>query len=286
MKYFARAAAGATLLLFSIGVALCEPLASWNEGPAKAAVMGFVQRVTDPAGKDFVPPEKRVAAFDNDGTLWVEQPMYVQLAFALDRVRDLAPKHPEWRSNPALKAAVDGDLKALAASGEKGLIDLVAVTHAGMTPEEFQAIVADWLAKARHPRFKKPYTQLVYQPMLELLAYLRENGFTTYIVSGGGVEFMRSWMENVYRILPAQVVGSSIKTRFEMVDGKPALVRQPELNFIDDGAGPPPARDRASASSFITPTPSGNTPMTEPPRSAISTRRSTPRRPQAGPSST
>ncbi|WP_395665985.1 HAD family hydrolase [Methylocella sp.] len=239
MKLLARALALTTLLLLFPGTVLAEALPSWNDGAAKTAIQSFVQRVTDPAGKDFVRPEARIAVFDNDGTLWVEQPMYTQLAFALERLKELAPQHPEWLQNPTLKAAIDGDLKTVAAAGEKGLLELVMVTHAGMTPEEFQAIVADWLAKARHPRFKKPYTQLVYQPMLELLAYLRENGFTTYIVSGGGVEFMRSWMENVYRILPAQVVGSSIKTRFEMVDGKPALVRQPELNFIDDGAGKP-----------------------------------------------
>ncbi|MFG1400702.1 HAD family hydrolase [Xanthobacter sediminis] len=219
--------------------AFCDPLASWNEGPAKQAIEAFMKKVTDQQGKDFVPPDQRIAVFDNDGTLWVEQPMYTQLAFALDRLRELAPSHPEWRDNLALRAAIDGDLKALAASGERGLMQLVMVTHAGMTPEEFQQTVTEWLAGARHPRFKKAYTDLVYQPMLELLAYLQENGFTNYIVSGGGIEFMRPWSEKVYGIPPAQVVGSSIKTRFEVVDGKPTLIRLPDIDFIDDGAGKP-----------------------------------------------
>ncbi|MFG1302265.1 HAD family hydrolase [Xanthobacter sp. V3C-3] len=239
MKLLARALALTALLLFSSGSVLAEALSSWNDGPAKTAIQSFVQRVSDPASKDFVRPEARIAVFDNDGTLWVEQPMYTQLAFALDRLRELAPQHPEWQQNPTLKAALDGDLKTVAAAGDKGLLELVMVTHAGMTPDEFQKVVTDWLAKAGHPRFKRPYTQLVYQPMLELLAYLRENGFTTYIVSGGGIEFMRPWSEKVYGVLPAQVVGSSIKTRFELVDGKPTLVREPVLNFIDDGAGKP-----------------------------------------------
>ncbi|MGH2341670.1 HAD family hydrolase [Segnochrobactraceae bacterium EtOH-i3] len=239
MRLIARVLTVAALLLSSLGVAFADPLASWNDGAAKTAIESFVQTVTDPNSADFVPPADRVAVFDNDGTLWVEQPMYTQLAFALDRVRELAPAHPEWQQNPVLKAAIDGDLKTLAASGEKGLIELVMVTHAGMTPDAFQALVTDWLAKAEHPRFKRPYTELVYQPMLELLDYLRANGFTTYIVSGGGIEFMRPWTEQVYGVPPAQVVGSSIKTKFEMVDGKPVLMRLPEVNFIDDGAGKP-----------------------------------------------
>ncbi len=239
MRRFLHVPAIICALTLSTVSALCSPLASWNDGAAKSAVESFVQRVTDPGSKDFVPPEQRVAVFDNDGTLWVEQPMYTQLAFALARIRELAPQHPEWQSNPVLKAAIDGDMKTLAASGEKGLLELVMATHAGMSPGEFQAIVTDWLAKAEHPRFKKHYTELVYQPMLELLSYLRENGFTTYIVSGGGIEFMRPWSDEVYGVLPAQVIGSSIKTRFEMVDGKPTLVRLPEVNFVDDGTGKP-----------------------------------------------
>ena len=245
MEILARASAIAALLVSflgfvsSPGAALADPLASWNEGPAKAAIEAFVKRVSDPGGKDFVPPAQRIAVFDNDGTLWVEQPMYTQLAFALDRVRELAPQHPEWREKPILKAAIEGDLKTLAAAGAEGLAELMMVTHAGMTPAAFHKIVTDWLATAEHPRFKRKYTDLVYQPMLELLAYLRENGFTTFIVSGGGIEFMRPWTEKVYGILPAQVVGSSIKTKFEMVDGTPTLVRLPAVNFIDDGAGKP-----------------------------------------------
>ncbi|MFG1201756.1 HAD family hydrolase [Xanthobacter aminoxidans] len=239
MKRLYRVLAIIGALAFSTIPALCDSLASWKDGAARSAIEDFVRRVTDPASKDFVPPERRIAVFDNDGTLWVEQPMYTQLAFALARIKELAPQHPEWQANPVLKAAIDGDMKTLATSGEKGLLELVMVTHAGMTPDEFQANVTDWLAKAEHPRFKKPYTALVYQPMLELLAYLRENGFTTYIVSGGGIEFMRPWAKDVYGVLPSQVVGSSIKTKFEMVDGKPALLRLPDVNFVDDGPGKP-----------------------------------------------
>jgi hypothetical protein len=186
-----------------------------------------------------VPPEDRIATFDNDGTLWIEQPMYVQLAFALDRVKALAPEHPEWKDKQPFKAALEGDMKTLAASGEKGLIELIMATHAGMTPAEFQQIVSDWLATAKDKRFKRGYTKLVYQPMLELLSYLRDKGFKTFIVSGGGIEFVRNFSEPVYGILPAQVVGSSIKTKYELVDGEPALMRLPEMNFIDDKDGKP-----------------------------------------------
>ena len=186
-----------------------------------------------------MPADQRIATFDNDGTLWIEQPMYVQLAFILDRVKALAPQNPGWKTKQPFKAVLDGDLKALAASGERGLMQLIAVTHAGMTSEEFAKIVSDWLAIARHPRFKRPYTELVYQPMLELLAYLRANGFKTFIVSGGGIEFMRPWTEKIYGIPPEQVVGSSIKTRFQMKDGRPVLFRLPEINFIDDKTGKP-----------------------------------------------
>ncbi len=227
------------LLVMSTSLAVAAPLSCWNDGASKQAIIDFVQRVSDPEGKDFVPPAERIAVFDNDGTLWVEQPVYTQLAFALDRLKQLAPQHPEWANNPALKAALDGDLEALTRDGHKGLLELVMATHAGMTPDEFQKVVMAWLATAEHPRFKMKYTDLVYQPMLELMAYLRENGFTTYIVSGGGIEFMRPWTEQVYGISPAQVVGSSIQTKFEIVDGKPQLIRQPHLNFIDDNAGKP-----------------------------------------------
>jgi phosphoglycolate phosphatase-like HAD superfamily hydrolase len=214
-------------------------LPSWNEGPVKTSITDFVARVTTQGSPDFVPVDQRVATFDNDGTLWIEQPMYVQLAFILDRVKALAPQNPDWKTKQPFKAVLDGDTRALAASGEKGLMQLVAVTHAGMTSDEFTKIVSDWLATARDHRFKRPYTELIYQPMLELLAYLRANGFKTFIVSGGGIEFMRPWTERVYGIPPGQVVGSSIKTRFEMRDGRPVLFRLPQINFIDDGPGKP-----------------------------------------------
>jgi hypothetical protein len=216
-----------------------DPLPSWNDGAAKTAITGFVARITRQGGSDFVPPEQRIATFDNDGTLWCEQPMYVQLAFALDRVKAMAPMHPEWKDKQPFKAVLEGDLAALAQAGERGLVELIMVTHAGMTTGEFTKIVSDWLSTARDPRFQRPYTELVYQPMLELLAFLRANGFKTFIVSGGGIEFMRPWTEQVYGVPPEQVVGSSIKTRFEMRDGRPVLFRLPQINFIDDKAGKP-----------------------------------------------
>ena len=220
-------------------LAQADPLPSWNEGATKKSITDFVARVTTQGGPDFVPVDQRIATFDNDGTLWIEQPMYVQLAFVLDRVKALAPLNPTWATTQPFKAVLDGDMQALAASGEKGLVELMAATHAGMTSDEFAKIVSDWLASARDHRFKRPYTELVYQPMLELLAYLRANGFKTFIVSGGGIEFMRPWTEKVYGIPPEQVVGSSIKTRFEMRDGRPVLFRLPEINFIDDKTGKP-----------------------------------------------
>jgi hypothetical protein len=216
-----------------------DALPSWNDGASKRAIVGFVARITQQGGPDFVPPAERIATFDNDGTLWVEHPMYVQLAFALDRVKAMAPMHPEWTGKQPFQAVLEGDMKALAAAGEHGMAELVMATHSGMTTDEFQSIVTQWLATARHPRFKRPYTELSYQPMIELLAYLRANGFKTFIVSGGGVEFMRPWTERVYGVPPEQVVGSSIKTRFQMRDGRPELFRLPEVNFIDDGAGKP-----------------------------------------------
>jgi hypothetical protein len=216
-----------------------DPLPSWNDTSAKQAIVDFVDRVTKAGGPDFVAPAERIATFDNDGTLWVEQPMYVQMAFALDRVKALAPLHPEWKDTQPFKAVLEGDMKTLAESGERGLVEVIMVTHAGMTTSEFAKIVTDWLATARDPRFKRPHTELVYQPMLEVLAYLRANGFKTFIVSGGGVEFMRPWAERVYGIPPEQVIGSSIKTKFQITDGSPVLFRLPEVNFIDDKAGKP-----------------------------------------------
>ena len=235
----ARRAAFAALVLLASAASVAQPLPSWNEGPAKARILAFVQAVTDKSGKDFVPPAERIAVFDNDGTLWCEQPMYVQLAFVLDRVKELAPKHPDWKTKQPFKAVLERDLKALAAQGEKGAMELVAATHTGMSSEDFNRIVSDWIAGARHPKFKRPYTELVYQPMLELLAYLRENGFKTFIVSGGGIDFMRPWTERVYGIPPEQVVGSTGKLKYELRDGKPVLMKLPASTSIDDGPGKP-----------------------------------------------
>jgi phosphoglycolate phosphatase-like HAD superfamily hydrolase len=222
-----------------VSVHASDALASWNDGKTKQSILAFVEKVTTPTSPDFVPPAERIATFDNDGTLWTEHPMYTQLAFALDRIKALAPKHPEWKTTQPFKAVLDNDLKALAAAGEKGLVELIMGSHAGMSTAEFEAIVTDWLDKARHPRFKRRYTELAYQPMLELLAYLRANDFKTFIVSGGGVEFMRPMTEKVYGIPPEQVVGSTIKTKYEVKDGQPVLMRLPQIEFIDDKAGKP-----------------------------------------------
>jgi phosphoserine phosphatase len=223
-----------------LGLAPGDPLPSWNDGPIKASLVDFVRRATTTGGAEFVPPAARIAVFDNDGTLWSEQPIYFQFAFALDRVRALAPQHPEWTTTQPFRAVLEGDVKALAASGERGLVELLVATHTGMTTDEFAHTVADWLATARHPRFQRPYTELVYLPMLELLAFLRANGFKTYIVSGGTVEFMRVWTERVYGVPPEQVVGTTFVTQFLTgQDGKPALMRQPKLEFINDGPGKP-----------------------------------------------
>jgi hypothetical protein len=216
-----------------------DPLPSWNDTAAKKAIVTFVEKVTKEGSPDFVPVPERIATFDNDGTLWCEQPMYFQLLFALDRVQALAPQHPEWKTNEPFAPLLKGDVKAALAGGDKAILEIVMATHAGMTTEEFEKIVKDWIATAKNPKTGKPLTQMVYQPMLELLAYLRANGFKTFIVSGGGVEFMRPWTEKVYGIPPEQVIGSSIKTKFEMRDGKPVLVRLPEINFIDDKTGKP-----------------------------------------------
>ncbi|WP_376743174.1 HAD family hydrolase [Ensifer canadensis] len=243
LKFFRDIALGmATLLLVATSVfAQTDPLPSWNNTGAKAAIVAFVDRVTAENTPGYVPEVERIAVFDNDGTLWTEQPMYVQLAFALDRVKAEAATHPEWKDTQPFKAVLDNDMKALAATGEKGLLELVLATHSGMTTEEFQKIASDWIATARHPRFNRPYTELVYQPMLELLAYLRENGFKTFIVSGGGVEFIRPWAEQVYGVPPEQVIGSTIKTQFEMREGVSTLFRLPQVDFIDDKAGKPVA---------------------------------------------
>ncbi len=216
-----------------------DPLASWNDGPPKKSITEFVAKVTKEGSPDFVPPEQRIATFDNDGTLWCEQPMYFQLFFALDRVKALAPQHPEWKTKEPFASLLKGDLKGALAGGDHAILEIIVATHAGMTTAEFEQIVKDWIATAKHPKFKRRYTECVYQPMVELLAYLRANGFKTFIVSGGGIEFMRPWTEKVYGIPPEQVVGSSIKTKYEMRDGKPVLMRLPEMNFIDDKTGKP-----------------------------------------------
>lgn len=235
------AAALAVTLLAGPPAAAQDALPSWNEGPSKQAIVKFVARVTQQGSPDFVPPAQRIAVFANDGTLWSENPIYVQLAFALDRVKAMAPLHPEWKDTQPFKAALEGDMNTLASAGERGLMDLVVAAHSGMTTNEFEKIVTDWLATARHPRFKRPYTELVYQPMLELLAYLRANGFKTFIVSGAGTEFMRPWTERIYGVPPEQVIGSSIKTRFQMRGDRPVLFRLPELDFNNSKAGKPVA---------------------------------------------
>lgn len=219
-----------------------DPLPSWNDGPVKNAIVAFVAKVTKPGAADFVPIPERIATFDNDGTLWSEQPIYFQFAFALDRVKALAPEHPEWKTTQPFKAVLDGDMKAVVASGEKGIVELLMATHTGMNTEQFTQTVKEWFSTAQHPRFKRPYTDLVFQPMLELLGYLRANGFKTYIVSGGSVEFMRAWTERVYGIPPEQVVGTTFVTKYQMgTDGTPALMREPKIDFIDDGPGKPVA---------------------------------------------
>ena len=218
-----------------------DPLPSWNDGPAKSTITDFVQRVTTEGNTGFVPPAQRIAVFDNDGTLWSEQPAYIQLLFAIDRVKTLASQYPEWRTTQPFKAVLDGDMRTLAASGEKGMLDLLMATHADMTTDEFADIVRDWITTARHPSRQRPYTRMVYQPMLELLDYLRANGFRTYIVSGGGVEFMRVFAEGVYGVPPEQVIGSSITTEFEMRSTGPVLNRLPRIDFFDDKAGKPVA---------------------------------------------
>jgi len=232
----------AIILTFAVGAppaVAADVLPSWREGKTKQAIVQFVKGVTAKGGPRYVRPPERIAVFDNDGTLWAEQPMYVQLAFVLDRVKAMAPQHPEWKEKDPFRSVLADDMAGVAAGGEKGVLDLVAATHAGMRSDEFTAIVTGWLATARHPRFDRPYTELVYRPMLELLAYLRANGFKTYIVSGGGVEFMRPFAETLYGIPPEQVIGSSIKTKYEVRGGKPAIVRLPEIGFVDDKAGKP-----------------------------------------------
>jgi hypothetical protein len=217
-----------------------DPLPSWNDGVVKKSITDFVARVIMSGTTDFVPVEQRIATFDNDGTLWCEQPFYFELAFAFDEIRAMAPQHPDWKTRQPFKAVLDGDMQALMAGGEKSLLAIIMATHSGMTTEAFSKTVLAWIATAQHPRFKRPYTDLVYQPMIELLAYLRANGFKTFIVSGGGIEFMRPWTEKIYGVPPEQVVGSSGVVKFEMgADGKPVLMKLPQVEFVDDGPGKP-----------------------------------------------
>ncbi len=229
----------ALVFLLAMKVQAADPLPSWNAGETKQAIMQYVAEVTQQGGPHYVPPGERIATFDNDGTLWAEQPMYFQLFFALDRVKELAPQHPEWKDKEPFASLLKGDVKTALAGGEKAILEIVMATHAGNTTDEFSQTVTEWLAGAKHPVTGRPYTEMVYQPMLELLAYLWANGFKTYIVSGGGIEFMRPWSEKVYGIPPEQIIGSSIKTKFEYRDGTPVLERLPEINFIDDKAGKP-----------------------------------------------
>jgi len=216
-----------------------DPLPSWNDAASKKAIVEFVEKVTTPSSPEFVPPEERIATFDNDGTLWSEKPVYAQVFFILDRIKTLAPQHPEWKTQEPFASVLKGDMKGVMGSGKKGLMELVAATHAGMSTDDFEEIVTRWIATAKHPETDKLFTEMVFQPMLELLAYLRANEFKTFIVSGGGIEFMRPWTERVYGIPPEQVVGSSVKTKFEMADGKPVIERLAEIDFIDDKKGKP-----------------------------------------------
>lgn len=230
------------ILLLSVSTAhAADPLPSWRDGPAKQFIISFINKVTQTGSSDFVPIEDRIAVFDNDGTLWSGQPNYVQLVFAIDRVKELAPKHPEWRVTQPFQAVLEGDLHTLRQQGEHGLLKLITATHAGMSTTDYSKIVSDWLSTAVHPTHKRPYTDLVYLPMLEVLSYFKKHGFKNYIVSGGGVEFMRPWSERIYGIPPEQVIGSSIKTKLVSRNGIPELIRLPEINFIDDKADKPVA---------------------------------------------
>ena len=226
-------------IAFAAPVSGADPLPSWNDTASRRAIVEFVGKVTQEGSPDYVPAPERIATFDNDGTLWAEQPMYFQAFFVVDRVKALAPQHPQWTTQEPFASVLKGDMKTALKDGEKALLEMVMATHAGMSTAEFEQIVKDWIATAQHPKTGQPFTGMVYQPMRELLAYLRANGFKTYIVSGGGIEFMRPWSEKVYGVPPEQVIGSSIKTKYEIRDGKPVLVRLPEINFIDDKEGKP-----------------------------------------------
>ena len=228
-----------TLALLPTVIQAADPLSSWNDTAPKQAIVSFVEKVTKEGSTDFVPPAARIAVFDNDGTLWSDQPMYFQAFFIFDRIKALAPQHPEWKDKEPFASVLKADMKTALAGGEHALLEMVMATHAGMTTEEFEKSVTDWLATAKHPNTGRPFTEMVYQPMVELLAYLRANGFKTYIVSGGGIEFMRPWTEKVYGIPPEQVIGSSGGLKYELRDGVPVIVKTPELNHNDDKEGKP-----------------------------------------------
>ena len=302
-------------LVFTTNLArAADPLPSWNDGKAKQSIVAFVEKVTKEGSADFVPVAERIATFDNDGTLWSEQPMYFQAFFVFDRIKQLAPQHPEWKDKEPFASVLNGDVKSALAGGEKALVELVMATHAGMTTEEFEKVVTDWVTTAKHPKTGRLFTEMVYQPMLELLAYLRANGFKTFIVSGGGIDFIRVFAEETYGIPPEQVVGSSIKAKYELRDGKPVIVKMPDLDFIDDGPGkpvgitstsaaapsslsailtatwrcsngPPAATACVSGCSFTTTTPSASSPTTAKATSASSPAVWTRRRSVVGPSS-
>ena len=230
----------ASLLFFVAVNAFTQGLLpSWNEGPSKQAIISFIEKTTTQGSADFIPITERIAVFDNDGTLWSEQPIYVQIAFTFDRIKALAPQYPAWKTTQPFKAVLEDDLKGVLAAGQKGLFELIAATHAEVDTETFRSTVEQWLKTARHPRTGRPYTEMIYQPMLELLAHLEARGYKTYIVSGGGIEFMRPWTEMVYGIPPERVIGSSIKSKFEIVEGVPKIIGLPELQFIDDGPNKP-----------------------------------------------
>lgn len=238
MKHI-RSAIGLLAIALAGLARAADSLPSWNDTGPKKAIVAFVEKVTKEGSPDFVPPNERIATFDNDGTLWCEKPLPFQLFFMLDRVKELAPQHPDWKNKEPFASLLKGDVKGALSGGEHALLEIIAATHAGITTVEFEKIVKEWITTAKHPKYRQPYTACVYQPMIELLAYLRANGFKNFIVSGGGIEFMRVWAEKAYGIPPEQVVGSSIKTKFEMRDGEPVLVRLPELNFNDDKEGKP-----------------------------------------------
>ena len=231
--------AGCFIWVGALGGSHADPLPSWNDTGPKRNILAFVEKVTTTGSPDFVPPADRIATFDNDGCLWAEQPLYFQAIFVFDRIRQLSPQHPEWKTTEPFASVLRGDPKSALSGGEEALLEMAMATHAGLTTDEFSRIAMDWLATARHPTTRRPYTEMVYQPMLELLAYLRAKGFKTFIVSGGGIEFIRPWSQRVYGIPPEQVVGSSIRTSYEVRDGVPVLARLPELNFINDKAGKP-----------------------------------------------